>query len=300
MAQKNIIRTPDERFQNLPDFPYEPHYVEVNGVRMHYLDEGKGEVVLCLPGEPSWSYLYRKFIPILSPGYRMICPDLIGFGKSDKYTSMKDYSFEMHLQSVIGFIEALDLKEITVVVQDWGGLLGLGAVGRIPERFARLVIMNTAIPIGDRPMPTAFKIWKTFAKMTPSLPVGGVIKMGTYQPLAKAVKAAYNAPFPSNKYKAGAKIFPELVPGTPDDPGVPIMKKAREVLSAWDKPCQIIWSNKDPIMGRGNFFFKKLVPTAKEQPDILIRDAGHFLQEDKGEEIAQHILEFLERTPAQK
>lgn len=288
------IRTPEHCFQNLPDYPFEPNYIEVNGLRMHYLDEGKGEIVLCLHGEPSWSYLYRKFIPILSPQNRVIAPDLIGFGKSDKLVEMKDYNFKMHFDALISFVEQLDLNNITIVVQDWGGLLGLSLVGHMPERFARLVIMNTFLPTGDRPMPMAFKIWSGFAKYFPVLPIGFIMSIGSYQPMSAEVKAAYNAPFPDNSYKAGAKMFPAMVPLTADDEGVPEMKHARKVLSEWTKPAITIWSDKDPIMGRGDRWFRKLMPALKDVPEIVIKNAGHFLQEDKGEEIANEIKKFLQ------
>ncbi len=293
----NYLRTPDEHFQGLPGFPYEPHYLEINGGRIHYLDEGAGQIILCLHGEPSWSYLYRKFIPILAPSYRVIAPDFFGFGRSDKLPNMADYSYQMHFETLEKFLEQLALRDITLVCQDWGGLLGLGMVGAHPEWFARLVIMNTFLPVGKRPMPAAFNAWKNFARLTPNLPIGRVIKMGTHQPLSKEIKAAYNAPFPSKKYKAGAKSFPMLVPQKPEDPGVAEMKRARAVLKEWEKPALVMFSDKDPIMRGGDKFFRGTIPTANDQPKITIHDAGHFLQEDKGEEIAGHIKAFMERTP---
>ena len=287
------IRTPEDRFDSLPGFPYKPNYTEINGARMHYLDEGQGELILCLHGEPSWCYLYRKFLPVLTPEYRVVAPDFFGFGRSDKFTKISDYTFEMHLNSLLTFIDQMQLTDITVVVQDWGGLLGLSAVGARPELFSRLVIMNTFLPVGKRAMPPAFKAWKAFAKYTPILPVGRIIKQATYQPLEKKIKAAYDAPFPSEKYKAGARAFPLIVPASPDDPGVPEMQRAREVLSQWEKPALVMWSDKDPIMRGADKFFNGTIPSRKDMPKITIRDAGHFLQEDKGEEIAQHILAFM-------
>lgn len=291
-----VLRTPDKYFENLADFPYAPNYIEVNDLRIHYLDEGEGEVILCLHGEPSWSYLYRKFIPILSPNYRVIAPDLIGFGRSDKLMQTKHYSFQLHFDQVCGFIEKMDLTGVTLVVQDWGGLLGLSALGKMPERFARVVIMNTYLPTGDRPMPKAFTAWKAFAKRMPGFPVGTVMKMGTFQKLTSEAKKAYQAPFPDNQYKAGAKIFPELVPTKATDEGVLEMRKAREVLGKWQKPALVMFSDKDPIMSGGDKFFRNLIPSAKHQPEITIKDAGHFLQEDKGEEVATEIKKFIERT----
>ncbi len=291
------LRTPDKYFENLPGYNFEPHYFEHNDMRVHYIDEGEGEVVLCLHGEPSWCYLYRKFFPILTPHFRVLSMDFIGFGRSDKYTRTGDYSYQMHLDTLLAFLEHTQLKGITLVVQDWGGLLGLGALGKKPDLFARVVIMNTFLPIGNRPMPLAFKAWKTFSQYSPAFPIGGVIKSGTYQPLSAEVRAAYDAPFPNSSYKAGARAFPALVPTSPDDEGVAEMQQAREVLKQWQKPALVMFSDKDPIMAGGDKWFRGNIPTAENEPFIEIKDAGHFLQEDKGEEIAQHILEFMQRRP---
>lgn len=297
MATHTILTTPEERFNDLPGFPYQPHYIKHNDVRMHYIDEGQGEVILLLHGEPSWCYLYRKFVPILSPYYRVVAPDFIGFGKSDKYASMDDYDYNMHLDSLLDFIDQLELKNITVVVQDWGGLLGLGAVGQRPDLFARLVIMNTTLPTGDKPMPFSFKLWQNYAHHWPFFTAEGIVKFGTYQPMSKEVYNAYAAPFPSRKYMAGARKFPPMVPSTPNMPGVKEMLQAREVLQQWQKPALVMFSDQDPIMRGRDKWFRRSIPTAENEPFIEIKDAGHFLQEDKGEEIAQHILEFMQRRP---
>lgn len=294
----NVIRTPDSAFDKIKDWPYEPKYVEIGDTRMHYVDEGQGEIILCLHGEPSWAYLYRKFIPILSKNYRVIAPDLIGFGRSDKYTEVKDYSFDMHFDKLQQFIEKLDLNGMTIVVQDWGGLLGLPLLAYNQERFSRMVVMNTYLPNGERPMPLAFKIWQKFSQWMPNLPIGFVMKMGTHQKLDKEVLKAYTAPFPSAKYKAGAKVFPALVPGSTDDPAIPHMLHARKVLKSWQKPALVLFSDKDPIMSGAWKWFYYNIPTAQDNERITIKDAGHFLQEEKGEEIATHIADFMVRTAA--
>jgi haloalkane dehalogenase len=295
-----VIRTPDERFSRLPDFPFAPHYIEVKGVRVHYVDEGKGETILCLHGEPSWSFLYRRMIAIMSKKHRVIAMDFIGFGRSDKFTEREAYTFKMHLDTLMNFIKVLELKQITVVVQDWGGLIGLAAVAQMPERFDRLVIMNTGLPIGKGKPTEAFLSWRSYAETHPDMEIGRSILGGMAHPekITKEIVAAYEAPFPDVRYKAGAAVWPLLVPINPDDPASAGMRHAREVLSRWDKPAFVMFSDKDPITGGGEKFFRALIPTAKDQPEIIIKDAGHFLQEEKGEEVAEHILAFIERTPA--
>jgi haloalkane dehalogenase len=293
-----VIRTPEERFRDLPDFPFQPHYVDIKGLRIHYIDEGQGEVILCLHGEPSWSYLYRKMIPILSHNQRVLAMDFVGFGRSDKFTERREYSFQMHHDTVAGFINMLGLERITLVVQDWGGLIGLTVASEMPERFTRLVIMNTGLPTGDEPMGRGFMRWREFATSSSDLPIGAVIQMGAAQRdrLTPEILAAYESPFPDLTYKAGAMAFPLLVPIRPNDPGAVEMRRAREALSKWHKPALVMFSDKDPITRGGDIFFRAIIPSAKDQPEIVIHDAGHFLQEDKGEEIAQHIVDFIART----
>lgn len=286
-----ILKTDPSRFREIKNFPYQENYVNFNSLKMHYIDVGEGEIILALHGQPSWSYLYRKFIPVLKD-YRFIAPDLIGFGKSDKIVNWHHYSFDLHLKSLENLLKKLNLNNITLVVQDWGGLLGLSLLAKYPEKFKRVVVLNTFLPIG-KPLPKIVKVWRSYVKLHPSLPIGKVIQKGTHQEISKDVIAAYNAPFPTRKYKGGAKAFPMLIPNKPTDEGVAEMKKAREVLSQWTKPALVLFSDKDVMMSKAVDFFYKLIPSSVEQKKIIIKDAGHFLQEEKGEEIAGYIDKFI-------
>lgn len=286
-----ILKPDFTRFESIEDFPYKENFLDFENMQMHYIDEGKGETILALHGEPTWSYLYRKFIPTLKD-YRFIAPDFIGFGKSDKIVGYKNYSFDLHFRSLENFIQKLNLNEITLIVQDWGGLLGLSLLGKYPEKFKRVVVLNTFLPVG-KSMSFPFKIWRMFSKYHPSLPVGGIVQFASHQKLPRNVIEAYNAPFPSKKHKGGAVAFPLLVPANRKDPAVQPIQKAREILSKWDKPALVMFSDKDKVLGGLEKFFYRLIPTSNDQPKIIIKDAGHFLQEEKGEEIASYINQFM-------
>jgi haloalkane dehalogenase len=297
-----ILRTPDERFENLPGYPFAPNYVEVgDGIRMHYVDEGPRDAdpVLLLHGEPSWSYLYRKMIPVIAgAGLRAIAPDLIGFGRSDKPSERSDYTYQRHVDWMHGFIRALDLQRVTLFAQDWGGLIGLRVVAEDPERFDRVVASNTFLPTGDRNPGEAFYAWRTFSQETPTFPVGRIVSSGCVTPLSAEEIAAYDAPFPTEEHKAGARQFPMLVPAAPDDPAAPANRAAWDVLGRWEKPFLTAFGDSDPITGRAERVFRKLVTGTKGQPHTTIEAAGHFLQEDKGEELAEVVVRFALDTGA--
>jgi len=290
------LRTPDTRFENLPGYDFDAHYVDIDGLRMHYVDEGPrdGDVVLLLHGEPSWSYLYRTMIPPLSEaGLRVIAPDLIGFGKSDKPIKKSDYSYAIHVDWMRQFIEAIDLTGITLFCQDWGSLIGLRVAAENEQRFARIALGNGGLPTGDKEMPKAFKIWKAFALYSPWFPIGRIIQKGTITDLPDDVVSAYDAPFPSGAYKAAARAFPALVPVKPNDPATEANRAAREMFNKWEKPFLTTFSNRDPITRGGQVFWQENVPGAKNQKHTKIENAGHFLQEDKGPEIAAALVEFV-------
>jgi haloalkane dehalogenase len=298
------LRTPDERFDNLPGYAFAPHYLDVPGggdgrLRIHYVDEGpkEAEPVLLLHGEPSWSYLYRKMIPIIvQAGFRAVAPDLVGFGRSDKPADRKDYTYRRHVDWMQNWLDRMDLKGITLFGQDWGGLIGLRLVANDPDRFVRVVVANTGLPTGDHPVSDAFLGWRKFSIETPEFPVGVIVNAGCMSGLPPEVIAAYDAPFPDESYKEGARVFPLLVPIAPDDPAAPDNRKAWEVLRKFEKPFLTAFSDGDPITRGGEKVFQNLVPGAKGQPHTIVQGGGHFLQEDRGEELARVIVEFMGGT----
>jgi haloalkane dehalogenase len=299
----HTLRTPDDRFADLPDYPFEPNYAELathdgGALRMHYLDEGPsdGDVVLLLHGEPSWSYLYRHMIPsLVDAGHRVIVPDLVGFGKSDKPTEQSDYSYARHVAWTSELVfDHLDLSGVTFFGQDWGGLVGLRLVAAQPDRFIRVAIGNTGLPTGEGRPSEAFMNWQKFSQESPVFPIGTIVNGGCATDLSPEVIAAYDAPFPDDSFKAGARIFPSFVPTTPDDPEAPANRYAWNVLAQFDKPFLTCFSDLDPVTKGGDAPFLAKVPGTKGQAHTTIEGASHFLQEDKGPELAQVLLDFIE------
>ena len=288
----DVFRTSDERFAGLPGYDFEPHYAEVDGLRMHYVDEGNGDPVVCFHGEPSWAYLYRKMLPpLVEGGHRVICPDLVGFGRSDKPTDRGWYSYDRHTEQVSGLLEGLDLSEATVVVQDWGGPIGLRWAVENAQRVARLVVMNTGLFTGR--VSKGFLAWRDFAERNPDLPVGFVVQGATSTELPDDVVKAYEAPFPTPESKAGAAQLPLLVPTEEGAPGAAEMRAVIDELRSWDKPALVAFSDQDPVFPfpRAGEEFTAMIPGAGDQ--VRIEGASHFLQEDAGERISEHILRFV-------
>jgi len=294
----DALRTPDERFVGLPGYDFAPHYVETaDGLRVHYVDEGEadGPVVLLLHGEPSWSYLYRKMIPPLAEaGCRVVAPDLVGFGRSDKPAARTDYTYARHVEWMrSALFDGLDLHHVTLFGQDWGGLVGLRLVAEHEDRFARVCAANTFLPTGDREPSEAFLAWRTFSQETPTFPVGRIVAGGCITPMPDEVAAAYDAPFPDEPYKEGARQFPLLVPTTPDDPGAVDNRAAWPALEQWEKPFLTAFSDSDPITRGADRVLRERIPGTHGQPHTTIEGAGHFLQEDKGEELARVLVDWL-------
>jgi haloalkane dehalogenase len=300
----DVLRTPDERFTDLPAYPFSPHYLEVadgddGELRVHYVDEGPAgaDPVLLLHGEPSWSFLYRKMIPIVvAAGHRAVAPDLVGFGRSDKPASRTDYTYQRHVDWMRALLEQLDLRNITFVGQDWGGLIGLRLVAEHPDRFARVVAANTFLPTGDRDPGDAFLAWQKFSQETPTFPVGRIVNGGCVTELPDDVVAAYDAPFPDETYKEGARQFPLLVPTSPSDPAAEPNRRAWEALSRFDKPFLTAFSDSDPITGGADRVLQEAIPGTKGRPHTTLAGGGHFLQEDVGEELARVVVDFVGAT----
>jgi haloalkane dehalogenase len=295
-----VLRTPDDRFAALPDFPFKPQYAEIHdadrtALRIHFVDEGLRDAapVLLLHGEPSWSYLYRHMIRgLVERGYRALAPDLVGFGKSDKPASQDAYSYERHVRWMSDWLTAMRLERITLFCQDWGGLIGLRLVAAFPERFARIVVSNTGLPVGTG-MTKGFEQWLAFSQSIPELPIGDIVAMGVTRGMSVAVKAAYEAPFPDETYKAGARRFPVLVPITPHHASVAENEAAWRALSAFTKPFLTAFSDADPVTKGGERVFQERIPGAKGQPHVTIRNAGHFVQEDAPGELVELLHAFI-------
>lgn len=292
----NVLRTADARFDHLPGYPFAPHYLDVDaGVRLHYVDEGPtdGAPIVMLHGEPSWSYLYRKMIPVFAAaGFRALAPDLVGFGKSDKPTDPRDYTYARHVEWIRRWLVALDVRGATLVCQDWGSLIGLRAAAENEDRFARIVVANGFLPTARTAVPLAFRAWAAFASYSPLFPIGRIVATGCVTKLPPDVVAAYDAPFPSRAYTAGARVFPRLVPVTESDPAIPANRAAWDTLGRWTKPFLTLFGKNDPILGRADAPLQAHVPGAKGQPHERFW-GGHFVQEDRGDYLAQRITQWL-------
>jgi haloalkane dehalogenase len=288
----NVCRTPDERFRDLPGFPFEPHYLEQDGLRMHYVDESRGDPVLLLHGEPTWSYLYRKVIPRLAPVARVLAPDYFGFGRSDKPAERDWYTYDRHFTSIERFVEELDLRDLTVVVHDWGGPIGLRLAVERPQRVERLVITQTGVFAGRAPSDEWLRFRELVRRVGTEFQPGRLVQLASVTDLPNDVVAAYDAPYPVPESKTGALMFPELVPTELDHPSAPKMLEVREALSSWDRPTLIVFSDSDPIFTpRVGERFAELIPGA--EPAETLTGAGHFLQEDKGEELGERIARWV-------
>jgi haloalkane dehalogenase len=289
------LRTPDDRFTDLPEFPYEPRYADVGGLRMAYVEAGAGEPVLLLHGEPSWSFLYRHVIEVLAgAGYRAIAPDLIGFGRSDKPVDQAEHTYARHVEWVRALaFDALDLRAVTVVGQDWGGLIGLRLAAEHPDRIARIVAANTGMPTGDIPMPEIWHQFRAAVQTAPVLDIARFIQSGCATRLSDPVRRAYDAPFPSEEFKAGPRAMPGLVPTTPDDPAAPATRAAWQTLTTLDRPFLVAFSDGDPITGGMGPILQKAMAGAAGIEHPVIEGAGHFLQEDAGPALGRAIVTFM-------
>lgn len=291
----DAYRTPDERFERLPGYAFAPHYVEQDGLRLHYVDEGRGAPVLLLHGEPTWSYLYRTIVPELVPTCRAIVPDLLGFGRSDKPLRIEDYGYDGHVESMRRLVEELDLHDLTVVGQDWGGAIGLRLAVEQPERVARLVVMNTLVEAGRPPAEEWLRFRAFVRRLGTELVPGRLVRISCVRPMSDEVEEAYSAPWPEPESKAGVLAFPELVPAEPDHPNAPALRRVHEALGRWEKPALVLFSDSDPIFSVADAErMAQLIPTAGEAE--IVANAGHFLQEDAGPEIGRRIARFVAET----
>ena len=296
-----VVRTPEDRFADVPDFAYVPRYADVGGLRVAYVEAGPsdGEPVLLLHGEPSWSFLYRTVMAVLADaGLRAIAADLIGFGRSDKPADIGDHSYKRHMEWIRAFaFDRLDLRGLTLVGQDWGGLIGLRLVAEHPDRFARVVAANTGLPTGDQPMPAVWLRFREVVRTAPTLSVSRLVQSGCQTTLSEAVLGAYDAPFPEEIFTAGVRAMPGLVPTSPDDPATQANRAAWRQLSAWDKPFLVAFSDRDPITGGMAPVLKRAIPGAASIEHPVIEGAGHFLQEDAGERFGAVIADFVRSHP---
>ena len=300
----DYLRTDDRYFEDLPTYDFAPNYVAVDDtegaqLRMHYVDVGSRgqQVVLCLHGEPTWCFLYRKMIKVfVEAGFRVVAPDLIGFGRSDKPTRRTDYTYQRHVDWVRSLVLQLGLNNLTLFCQDWGGLIGLRIVAEHEDRFSRVVTANTGLPTGRTAPSEEFLSWRKLSQEMPILPIGSLVDQACVARLSDDVIAAYDAPFPEESYKAGARQFPMLVPASPDDPASEPNRRAWQALGAFERPWLTVFSDKDPITRKGEEIFQKRIKGALGQPHVIIKDAGHFLQEDKGPEVAKIVVDFMNRT----
>lgn len=290
-----ILTTPDRHFEGLPNYEHEAVITDIGGdLRVHHVESGEGPVVLLMHGQPTWSFLYRgMFEPLVRHGFRVVAPDLIGFGRSAKPGDMGDHTYERHVSWMSTWLDAVDLDGVTLFAQDWGGLIGLRLLAAQPARFTRLAVANTGLPTGHQRMPEAFFAWREFVRTTPDFDCGRIVQGATQRTLSDNEVAAYNAPFPDDAYRAGPRVMPSLVPTTPDDPSSEPNQEAWAVLSRWERPTLTLFSDSDPITAGGERVFQSKVPGAAGQPHTTIENAGHFLQEDAGPLLADTIAAWM-------
>lgn len=295
----DALRTPPDRFRDLPDFPWQARHAEVHGLRIAWVEDGPedGETVLLLHGEPSWSFLYRRVIPGLAlAGLRAVAPDLPGFGRSDKPARVGDYGTGRLVAWMEGWMDAVGLDGVTLVGQDWGAIVGLRMAARRPGRFRRIVVANGMLPTGRGPVPLAFRAWRAFARWTPVFPAGRVVQVGTARRLTREERAAYDAPFPDARHQAGARALPRLVPTSADDPGADGNREAWKALERWEKPFLTAFSDGDPVTRGMDRVFRERVPGARGRRHVTLDGGGHFLQEDCGPRLAREVADFVIRT----